>query len=226
MRSRYILFIALILAMAGFSCRQKGAVNITQGEIYYNIEYVGDFAVPKDFLPKNLIVSFKDDKILFEMTGMVNSGIVLLTNPEKEIFDTYFSLPPFRYYYAGKPGEVYPGFEAMDGMIITKTSKTATICGLNCNNAVVTFPNDRHKKVDIWYTDEIKMKNPNISSPFHQIEGVLMSFFFLMGSTELHFYAESVFGKEIPDATFKRKDKFDRVSRENIEKLINKMGSD
>ncbi len=226
MRFRYILFIALILAMTGFSCRQKGAVNISQGEIYYNIDYVGDFAVPKDFLPKSLIVSFKDDKILFEMTGMVNSGIVLLTNPEKGIFDTYFSLPPFRYYYAGKSGEVYPGFEAMDGMVITKTSKTTVICGLNCKNAEVTFPNERHKKVDIWYTDEIKIKNPNISSPYKQIDGVLMSFFFLMGSTELHFQAESVFGKEIPDVTFERKDKFDRVSRENIQKLLNKMGAD
>ena len=35
-----------------------------------------------------------------------------------------------------------------------------------------------------------------------------MSFFFFLGSAELHFDAETVYKKEIPDETFERKDKF------------------
>ena len=35
-----------------------------------------------------------------------------------------------------------------------------------------------------------------------------MSFFFLIGHSELHFNAETVYRKDIPDQTFERREKF------------------
>lgn len=220
-----MLFIVVILAVTGYSCKEKGGKYIDQGEIHYNIDYIGNFgSVPKEFMPKNLVVSFKNDKILFEMVSVFgNSGILNLSNPEKKIFDTYFSLFTIKYFYAAEPGELFPGFDAMDGMILKKTSKSSVICGFNCKNMEVTFPSSREKVYEVWYTNEIKVKNPNASTPFNQIDGVLMSFFFFLGPTELHFNAETVFKKEIPDITFERKEKFIRVSRDDINKFINKM---
>ncbi|MCX6327099.1 MAG: hypothetical protein NT144_10695 [Bacteroidia bacterium] len=224
MRFSYVLFIAVIFAMAGYSCKEKGGKYIDQGEIHYSVDYIGKVgSMPKEALPKNLIVSFKKDKILFEMIGIGNSGILNLSNPEKGIFDTYFSLFTIKYFYAAEPGEMNPGFEKMDGMVIKKSSKTSVICGFNCKNAEVSFPSDREKIYEIWYTNEINIKNPNASTPFNQIDGVLMSFFFFLGSSELHFDAETVYKKDIPDETFERRDKFTRVSREDINNFINKM---
>jgi hypothetical protein len=224
-RSNLVLFIAFILAMTGYSCREKGGKFIDQGEIHYNIEYLGTFGgLPKEALPKTLIVSFKKDKFLFEMTSPFgNSGILNLTNSEKGIYDTYFSLFTIKYFYAAQPGETYPGFEAMDGMEVKKTSKTNVICGFNCKNAEVTFPADRKKIYNIWYTNEINVKNTNASTPFNQIDGVLMSFFFFLGKAELHFDAETVYKKDIPDEMFERREKFKRVTKEDFDKFINKM---
>jgi hypothetical protein len=224
-RFSYVSFIAVIFAVTGYSCLTRGSKYIDQGEIHYNIDYsrtVGSF--PIEVLPKNLIVSFKHDKILFEMISPVgNSGIINLSNPDKDIYDTYFSLLTLKYYYAAAQGEVYPGFEAMKGMELRKTLKTAVICGFNCKNAEVTFPADSQKIYDVWYTNEIKVKNPNASSPFKEIDGVMMSFFFLIGHSELRFTAETVYKKDIPDQTFERREKFVRVSREELVKLIDKM---
>ncbi len=75
----------------------------------------------------------------------------------------------------------------------------------------------------IWYTDEIKLKDPNISNPFSEIDGVLMSFFFFMGDAEMNFTAETVFRKDISDKTFERKEKYQRISREEINKFIDKL---
>jgi GLPGLI family protein len=224
-RFSYVLFIAVIFAITGFSCKEKGGKYINQGEIHYNIDYTGNFGtMPKEVLPKNLIVSFKNNKILFEMiSSFGNSGILNLANPDKGIFDTYFSLFTLKYFYAVQPGEQFPGFEAMQGIVIKKTAKTSVICGFNCKNAEVTFPADRNKIYEIWYTEEIKVKNPNTATPFSQIDGVLMSFFFFLGPAELHFDAETVYKKQIPDETFERRDRFIRVSREEIDKFINKM---
>jgi hypothetical protein len=224
-RFSYVLFIAVICAITGFSCKEKGGKYINQGEIHYNIDYVGNFGpMPKEVLPKNLIVSFKDNKILFEMiSSFGNSGIFNLANPDKGILDTYFSLFTLKYFYPVQPGEQYPGFESMKGIAIRKTTKTSVICGFNCKNAEITFPADRNKIYDIWYTNEINIKNPNIATPYSQIDGVLMNFFFFLGPAELHFDAETVYKKSIPDEAFERREKFMRVSREEIDKFINKM---
>ena len=168
MRFSYVLFIAVIFAITGFSCKEKGGKYINQGEIHYNIDYIGNLgAMPKEVLPKNLVVSFKDNKILFEMiSSFGNSGILNLANPEKGIFDTYFSLFTLKYFYPVQTGEQFPGFEAMKGMVLKKTSKTSVICGFNCKNAEVTFAADRSKVYEIWYTNEINVKNPNAATPF------------------------------------------------------------
>lgn len=220
MRLKQILFITLVFALTISSCGKKRTKYLNQGEIHYNIDYKGKIGLPKEFLPSDLIVSFKDDKILFEMNGLGNSGILNLSNPEKGIFDTYFSLIAVKYYYAASPGELYPGFESMDGMKLSKTSKTSVICGFNCKNAEITFPSDRKKIYDVWYTNEINIENPNSATPFHEIDGVLMSFFFLMGPSELHFKAENVYKKDVPDRIFERREKYMKVSREQIVRFI------
>jgi hypothetical protein len=122
-----------------------------------------------------------------------------------------------------KPGELFPGFEEMDGLVLNKTSKTSVICGYNCKNAEVTIPSQKDKIFQVWYTNEIDVKKPNTATPYNQIDGVLMSFFFILGPAELHFDAETVYKKEIPDESFERRQKFLRVSREEIDSFINKM---
>lgn len=223
MRFSFVLFIAVIFAMTGYSCKEKGSKYIDQGEIHYNVDYTGIIGVPKELLPQNLILSFKNDKVLFEMIGIGHSGIANLANPDKGIFDTYYSFFTRKYFYSAQPGELYPGFEAMEGMIIRKTLRKEVICGFDCKNAEVTFPSDKNRIFNIWYTNEIKIKNPNTGTPYYEIDGVLMSFFFVLGPTELHFNAETVYKKDIPDAAFERRDKFARVSKEEINKFINKM---
>ncbi len=225
MRFNYVLIIALIVAMTFYSCNTKGGKNINQGEIHYNIDYIGNFGnVPVDILPKALIVSFKHDKILYEMSSPFgNSGIMNLANPEKNIYDTYVSLFTLRLLYEAKPGEVFPGFETMDSIVINRTSKTSVICGYNCKNAEIKFPQKSNKIYEIWYTDEIDIKNPNAGTPYSSIGGVLMSFYFMMGQAEMHFDAETVYHKDIPDSMFERREKFMKVTRANINKFIKKM---
>jgi hypothetical protein len=226
-RSGKALLFTVILIFVAYSCKKAGGRRINQGEIHYDVQYEGHVTLmPKELMPKNLVVSFKDDNIIYELISPFgNSGITNLSNPSKEIYDTYLSMFTIRYFYASKPGELYPGFDAMRGMEVKKTARSAVICGFNCKNAEVTFPFDRSKIYNVWYTAEIPVRNPNASTPFNQIDGVLMSFFFFIGRSEFHFEAQNVYRKEIPDKTFERKEKFKRVSKNDINKFINKMVS-
>jgi hypothetical protein len=223
-RFSIVLSIAVGLAMAAFSCKSDGGPSIHEGEIHYKIDYIGAFAFPTEALPNNLVVIFKKDKILFELLGWGKSGITTLANQEEGIYDTYYSFFGIRkLYYAGEEDEIFPGFESMRGMKLEKTHRTRNIAGYTCKNMKVSFDWNDSKTYDLWYTSEIKAKNPNTSTPFRDIDGVLMSFFFIMGKSEFHFNADAVYKKDIPDEAFQRKKSYTRVSKESMRKAMNGM---
>ena len=98
------MIFACLVVISSYSCRDKGDKNINQGEIHYSIEYLGNVGImPKEVMPRNLIVSFKDNKILFDISAPFgNSGILNLSNPTKGIFDTYISLEIFLFCQPGR----------------------------------------------------------------------------------------------------------------------------
>ena len=214
--------------LIGFSCKvrgDKGIKGISEGEIHYNITYAGNMGeVPKEVLPKTSVVYFKKNKFLFEMLSIFgSSGIINLSNHEAKIYDTYFSLFALKYYYEVSEGELFPGFDAMDGIEIKETLKTMVICGFHCKNVEITLPFDKNRIINIWYTNEINVKNSNLGTPFEKIEGVMMDFFLYFGDAEVHFVAENVYSKIINDNMFERRQNYKKVAKEDINMFINKM---
>jgi len=224
-RCKTILIAFVVIILIGFSCKNRGDKGISEGEIHYNIEYRGNTGrIPKEMLPKTLVIYFNQNKILVELLSVFgSSGIVNLTNHEDEIYDTYFSFFSLKYYYEASKGELFPGFEAMEGIKINKTQEEAIICGFHCKNAKVTLPSDRNKILSIWYTDDINVKSSNIATPFKEIDGVLMDFSFFLGETEIHCSAENVYSKTVNDNTFARRKNYQKVSKEEITGFINTM---
>ncbi|MDR2887612.1 MAG: hypothetical protein LBV26_06400 [Bacteroidales bacterium] len=225
MKYKHIPVIILSMAFTVSACRNHGGKDISEGEIHYSIEYSGNLGkVPKELLPKNLIVSFKQNKVLFEMTSVFgNSGIINLSNPKSGIYDTYFSLFALKYYCELSEGELFPGLGSMDGIEIDKTSGNMDICGFRCKHAEVTLPSDRDKIISIWYTDEIDVRGSNLATPFEEIDGVLLDFFFRIGEAEIHFSAENIYSKEINDNIFERRTDYTKATQEDINGFISKM---
>ncbi|MGB4291547.1 MAG: hypothetical protein WBJ37_01525 [Bacteroidales bacterium] len=222
MKSFNFLTIAGVTILILPACREKGYKNINEGEIHYSIEYLKNTgSTSNEFKPKTLVVTFKDDKILFEILSPIGSqGIINIVNPDKGIYDTYVNLLATKLYYSASPDEISPGFSWMEGVIIKKTSKRSVICGYECNHAEAVFPSVSDKVYDIWYTDEIKVKNSNASTPFKQIDGVLMSFYYIMGGSEMKFEAEAVYKKTVSDKIFERRSKYKLISKKDMDKII------
>jgi len=207
------------------SCRgDRVYKNMREGEIYYNIKYVNNpSTLSTDFLPKELIIAFRNDLISTSLrTPIGNSGLTTVVNPKQKIYDTYLNILSFKYYFEGNYNDVQPGFASMAGITIHDTGRRSVICGFNCIQARVDFP-DKKKTRYIWYTSEIKAESPNRMTPYKEIEGVLMDFFYIIGDAELQFTADEVLVKEIPDKEFERKKNYRKVSARYLDTLILKM---
>ncbi|MCK7529949.1 MAG: hypothetical protein MZV63_02255 [Marinilabiliales bacterium] len=69
-----------------------------------------------------------------------------------------------------------------------------------------------------------RVENPNRLTPYREIDGVLMDFFYIIGEAELQFTADEVFVKEIPDKEFrKEKELQGSVIQSYLDSLILKM---
>ena len=217
-----IISIGVITSILLISCRNRDFKDINEGEIHYSITYGGPAGmIPRELLPKTLVVSFKKDKILFDIFSPIGStGIANLANHEKKLYDTYVNMIGGRYYYAGVAGEAPPGLLLMEGMDIEKTGRKGQILGFNCIHAEVRIPSMPDSVFEIWYTDEIDIKKPNAITPFREIDGVLMKFFFFMGEREFVFEAEGIYKKEIPEKVFNRRERYRQVSKEVINEYI------
>ena len=216
-----VLMTVLLLA----SCRGDGVYkNMKEGEIYYNIKYISNpSSMSTDLLPKELVIAFRGDLISTSLkTPIGNSGVTAVVNPKENIYDTYLNILSFKYYFEGNYRDIQPGFRSMEGMTVHDTGRRSVICGFNCKQARVDIPGNNTTRY-IWYTNEIKAENPNRMTPYRDIEGVLMDFFYIIGDAELQFTADEVLVKQIPDKEFEKKKNYRKVTAKYLDTLILKM---
>ncbi|MCB0801119.1 MAG: hypothetical protein KDB91_11495 [Bacteroidales bacterium] len=211
----------LFLASCGGDRAYK---NMREGEIYYTINYVSNPSrLSSNLLPKELVIAFRNDLISTSLKSPIgNSGITTVVNPGENIYDTYLNILAFKYYFEGNYRDVQPGFGSMEGISVHDTGRKSVICGFNCHQARVEMP-DGKKSRYIWYTTEIKAENPNRMTPYREVDGVLMDFFYIIGDAELQFTADEVLVKKVADKEFERKNNYRKVSSKYLDTLILKM---
>ena len=220
-----LLFVAVLTSISLGSCHREGKPkNLSEGEIFYSIEYIRNPSTfSKDLMPHEMVITFKNDKITTELKAPVgNIGISTITNPDLNIYDIYVNMMAFKFCYEGSRDNSLPGFSAMEGLRYKETGRKSVICGFNCKESLV-FLKDSDKPYSIWYTDEMKVRNPNQLTPFSDVDGVLMSFFYVIGTAEMKFTADEVYIKSVPDKNFEKKKNYKVVTGGYLDTLIQKM---
>lgn len=205
-------------------CKQSGLKNLDEGEIHYSIKYTGRTGtVSESLMPDNMVVRFSNNRILMEIVAPVgNNGIFTLIDQENNTMETFISLIGMNYVYRGVAGEIPPGIDPMSDMIIEKTSRTREFFGLECKNAIASVPGTDFS-FDLWYTTEIKLHNPNISTPFSSIDGVLILFFYRMGDVLVEFEAQGIYNRAVSDKEFAVGDKYREIERAPMHSIISKI---
>ena len=72
-------------------------------------------------------------------------------------------------------------------------------------------------KFDVWYTDELNIKNPNDQTPYSQIDGMLMQYRLKRFGLEMEFTAKGVEKEKIADTEFELPAYYKVVSRQEMD---------
>jgi len=222
--NRFIVTVILLSLLLLNSCRKPDERE--EGEILYTISYLDNKiqSVPSQSLPKELVIKFKDDYYLSDISGMFGYfKITNIINHRNSSNLTYLQVLDKRYYYQGEMNELSPGFSKMPEMIIEYGNEVKNICGFECKSAIISFPSSDMKSFTVYYTNEILIKNPNSSNPYVNIDGVLLEFHLNLSRVEMKLTAKNVSFKQISSKEFKNKPNFKKVPREFITTVLDKI---
>jgi len=105
-------------------------------------------------------------------------------------------------------------------MEITFLPDSKEIAGFTASSALISFPGKDRSSFVVYYTDEIPIKNPNASNPFHEIKGVLLEFQLYFHNLEMLLTANKLEFKPLSKKEFTPPDDFKPIPRSEMERII------
>jgi GLPGLI family protein len=217
------LFILVVLQVC--SCSDNTNGKISEGVIDYDIEFLDNKENNPIILslPREMSTMFKDNSTYTLIEGFLSTfKLVYITNSKTNKNYTLFQMMDKKFYHQVDANQLAFGYQNMKNLEIVPTNIKKDILGFKCKKAIAHFPGSGHEDIEIYYTKEINVKNPNRNNPFHQIDGVLMEFTVNMLGINMKIRAKNVSRKKISAELFEIPDDFKSVSIKELEDIINR----
>lgn len=203
---------------------EEGPAAVNEGVITYDISYprpIEDKWMEK-LMPSEMEMQFKDNNINTELTfglGMIKIGYI--TNTEDKHLHEMLKFMRNRNVSHRGVTQVEELIAQIPEHKIELLTDTKSIAGYLCHKAKVKVKSPAEPYTyDLWYTDQIKIKDPNWCTPFKKIPGVLMEYRVERFNVIMHFTAVEVQKAEIQDTEFLVPKKYKEISIEDMEKNL------
>jgi hypothetical protein len=196
---KYLFAVALLLLLVTFGCSNEPRV-VTEGKIIYAIDYPDckDNFFLYSILPKEMEVNFKGGKMqsVIKKANLINE---LLVDCNDKSFAAYFKYGDEAFNVTLLETDVKSMLGDQQKYTIKMTSIKDTMAGFNVKKAIATSVSDPSDKIDLWYTDEIQVKNSNWYNPFKEIDGFLLAYSIDRYGIRMEFKAKGYEEVEITD---------------------------
>ncbi|HLP53803.1 MAG TPA: hypothetical protein VK151_02200 [Fluviicola sp.] len=196
---KYLFAVALLLLLVTVGCSDEPRV-VTEGKIIYAIDYPNhkDNFFLYSILPKEMEVNFKDGKMqsVIKKANLINE---LLVDCNDKSFAAYFKYGEEAVNVTLTESDVKNMLADQREYTIKMTSEKDTMAGFNVKKAIATSVTDPADKIELWYTDEIRVNNSNWYNPFREIKGFLLAYSIDRYGIRMDFKAKGFVEAEISD---------------------------
>ncbi|MCQ2973546.1 MAG: DUF4412 domain-containing protein [Bacteroidales bacterium] len=226
---KYINFLVIIISVSILllNCNCNTIDNfskIKEGKIIYSIEY------PKEeeqsslvtLLPETMELKFKEDNTVINIKGFFAIfSLIYVSNHETHTNYSLLKIMNQKKMYKADTVDAPFGYEKMKDIEIEYTNDTLTICGFLCKKALAHSKTSKDNVYELYYTNEIGIKNPNTNNPFKQLNGVLLGFQVRLCGIRMNMKAIEISPEPVEDSAFNIPEGYDNLSREELEDFIN-----
>jgi hypothetical protein len=215
----FIIWIFVVLFL--LSCNSEiSNKKIKQGKIEYKINYLDNVREKPliALLPHKMITVFKNNSTYSVVEGFLFK-LVYITNHSKGQNITLFQVLDKKYMYFADTSQTPFGYQVDNDMEIIPTNKEKTIAEYKCKHAYIVIPNQKDT-LEVYYTDELGIKDPNCNNPYKKIKGVLMEFTVNMLDINMNFTAQKVKKKKVDSKLFKAPEGYKIISKKEMEDIV------
>lgn len=234
MEIKYSVVGALVLILTGslfYACQVDTRIftsGIPEGRIHYSVTYpeMGDDNMMSSILPDEMTVTFKGDRYNSEFNtygGVFKNKVSI--DGQKQSYSQAMKVFKKKLACDYKQHEIEEMLQDFPPFTIIESDMRDTIAGIPCRVAHGVFYDLISENIDIYYTDQIDVHNPNWCSPFDQLDGFLMGYDIDMFDLRLRLIATEVMAEQIAESEFVIEDDYKRVSYEYIRTEIEKLMS-
>jgi hypothetical protein len=218
--------VAFFIFSLFFGCNNPPPnVDFNEGYIEYDILY--DKTIPfkydPNLRPNKLTVKFKDRNSINKIEGLSGKfSFSFIQNFETQTNYTLIKIFSKKLFYQEpiNPNAYPQAYADMPKLNISITDETEKILGLNCIKAIASSNDSLFEPFTIFYTNELGIQNPNVNSPFEDIDGVMLSFSVTLFNQKMSIRASNIKHARISDDEFTLPKDYEEVDYNTLLDLL------
>ncbi|HDR68742.1 MAG TPA: hypothetical protein ENN61_06780 [Bacteroidaceae bacterium] len=191
--------------------------------VQYHIRYLEERAgdIPTNVLPSTMDAYYTRHFVLTRIEGFLNQfSLTQIANLKtKEVF-TLLNFLGNKIYCITESGELPASIMPINEMQFLYKTDTMSIGGLKSHRVEVVTD---HTKYSIYYSRQIDVKRPNITTPYHSINYVLTDFRIQLSHLKMHLTCINHERLETDAGLFLIPEDYRAVSKQTMEKIINSL---
>ena len=193
--------------------------KIKEGIIEFKAEPVNAKESMAMWAPDNMEVKFKDGLWCANLeAGMGAMRMDFISDPNKKQFISLISFLG-KFYSVMDMKEIESNNYYLPEYEVAYPGDKKKIAGYDCEKAVLNFK-DNSPAMEVWFTKDIQVNNPNWSNAYYKIDGVLMDYHLRKFGLELHFTATSVSEAQIDPSVFEIPSEFKSKPNAELENMM------
>jgi hypothetical protein len=226
MRKTIYLFSLVSLSLVfiiGCKRSEKPSGVVDADFIKYQVNYLESMAgdIPTRMLPDIMEAYYTKRFIKTSISGFFGQfSLVQVADLRQNRVTTMLNFFGNKVFYTGEKGELPAGIAAINDPIVNITEDTATICGMISRRATVESDGSTF---DLFFIEEINIKSPNITTPYHFIDHVLSDFRVQLSILKMHLTMSDHEKTTVDSIVFEIPEDYKEVSRKTMETIINNL---
>lgn len=195
-----------------------------EGVIVYEISYPKFKAtgLTAALMPDEMVMSFKDGQIRIDVSRAHAFSLVSLANSNDHTMSTVFNYGTKQMAANLDKADIDRTLEEFPSVDYIHTEETDTVAGYTCEKSIALFHN-ASDEVELLYTDEIDIDNPNWNTPYSEIDGMLLQYDVERYGMTMRFRAKEVRKEKVDAKLFTIPKGFKKVSVERIDKELQEL---
>ncbi len=205
------------------SCREiYDKKFVSEGSIEYKVSYLNSEENDLvSLMPEKMLCHFKDNKVALDLSGgMGLFRTTFIFDNDKKTFLQLVKILQSKYAATIHQDSITYLLNEFPKLKINIKPEFKEIAGYKCKRAEVIFENPTFPSFDIYYTDDINIKNPNWCSPFKEISGVLMEYRMKKYNMEMQITAVSVSNENVEEEIFELPEDHKKISLKDLDAML------